>query len=115
LISSHNLAELESFVTDVCLIQNGRIITTSSIKNMKKTDKDVYYIKLDKVKGIKKIIDKNLEIIDDKQIKIICKEEDIPKITNKIVNGGYMIYEVRKSELSLEEVFLKKTGGNIID
>lgn len=114
LISSHNLAELESFVTDVCLIQNGKVVTTSSIKTIKKTDEDTYYIRLDKVKDIDKVFDKEVEIVDDRNIKLSCKEEDIPEVISKLVKKNYKIYEVRKGELSLEEAFLKKTGGNII-
>ena len=32
LISSHNLSELDNFVTDTCIIKNGVIVSTSSIK-----------------------------------------------------------------------------------
>ena len=36
LISSHNLAELESFCTKVCIIKNGVIIESSEIDVVKK-------------------------------------------------------------------------------
>ena len=35
LISSHNLAELESFCTKVCIIQNGSVIETSDVEETK--------------------------------------------------------------------------------
>ena len=34
MISSHNLSELENFITDACIIQNGKIVSNSSIKKL---------------------------------------------------------------------------------
>ena len=44
LISSHNLAELESFCTKVCIIKNGVIIESSEIDVVKSKCSDSYYI-----------------------------------------------------------------------
>ena len=38
LISSHNLAELESFCTKICIIQNGEIIEEDAIEAIKKSN-----------------------------------------------------------------------------
>ncbi len=115
LISSHNLAELESFVTDVCLIKNGEVITTSPIKELKKTEKSTYIIKLNKTEGIENIIKSEYEIINPHMIKIYIETEEVPTLIEKIVKNNYKIYEVKENTLSLEDAFLKKAGGNIID
>lgn len=115
LISSHNLAELESFVSDVCLIQNGSIISTSTIKDLKHSDKNLYVFKLDKIDNLNDVIKNDFEVVDEQCIKIKLEEKMVPEVIEKLVKGKYKIYEVREEVISLEEAFLKKTGGNIID
>ena len=39
LISSHNLLELETICTDVCIIQKGEIVSINSMKEIKKTSR----------------------------------------------------------------------------
>lgn len=115
LISSHNLLELESFVTDVCLIKNGEIIVTSAIKDIKRTERTVYTIRLDRTTNIENILNDGDEVLDNKFIKVYRDEKDIPSFIELLVKKKYKIYEVRENLMSLEEAFLKKAGGNIID
>ncbi len=115
LISSHNLAELESFCTDVCIIKNGEIITTTSIKNFKKSDKSYYIIELDQTKGLDKLLKKDDEIINDNQIRVLREKEQLASLVKELVQKDYKIYEVKLIEMTLEEAFLKQAGGNIID
>lgn len=115
LISSHNLAELESFVTDVCFIKNGKIIITSSIEDVKKSDESEYIIHLDRVDGIDAFLNDGDIILSSNDIKIYRNEKDIPSIVETLVKKKYKVYEVRKKVLSLEEAFLNKIGGNVID
>ena len=115
LISSHNLLELESFVTDVCLIKNGEVVVTSSIKDMRRGDRTVYIIRLDKTDDIQELLNKGDEVLDNKFIKIYRDEKDIPEFIELLVKKKYKIYEVRENIMTLEEAFLKKAGGNIID
>ncbi len=115
LISSHNLAELESFCTNVCLIKNGSVITTSSIKNFKKSDKSYYIMEISTVKGISKLLGKNDNIVDDTHIRVLREKEDLAKLIKDLVNKDINIYSVKLVEMTLEEAFLAKAGGNIID
>ena len=115
LISSHNLAELESFCSDVCIIKNGEVITSTSIKNFKKTDKSYYIIELDKTTGLNKIINKDDEIVSNTEIKVLRERETLAELITKLVQNKYKIYEVKLIEMTLEEAFLKEAGGNIID
>ena len=107
--------ELESFVTDVCLIKNGEVVVTSSIKDMRRGDRTVYIIRLDKTDGIQELLNKGDEVLDNKFIKIYRDEKDIPEFIELLVKKKYKIYEVRENIMTLEEAFLKKAGGNIID
>lgn len=115
LISSHNLAELESFCTDVCMIKNGEIIETSSVKEAKKSSKTSYLIELDKTKNVRELLKEEDVILDEDSIKVFRDREEIPVFIEQLVNNGYKIYEVKLESLTLEEAFLEKAGGNVID
>ena len=116
LISSHNLAELESFCNKISIIQNGKIIETSSLEDAKRVKgKIVYEIELDSTDGVDKIIENEINIIDSHIIKINLTKEEIPEIVSKLVNENKKIYKVCEDTISLEDAFLKKTGGNVID
>lgn len=115
IISSHNLSELESFCTDVCIIKNGKIISTNSVKEIKQEEKPHYIIELDKTTKLNKILTEEDEIIDETHIKVSRTKEDLALLIKKLVEEKYSIYEVKLVELSLEDAFLKKAGGNIID
>lgn len=107
LISSHNLAELESFCNKVLIIDNGTIIETSEVKEFKNNDnKYVFTVssteKLD-IEGIYEVSKTKFSFNGDK--------ESIAKIVKKLVKENIDVYEVKMQELTLEEAFLMKTGG----
>ena len=113
LISSHNLSELESFCTDVCIIKNGRVLVTCPMKKLKRGDNTSYVIEVENVDKVLKIDDKFIKV-DDNHVKITCDKKDISSILKKILKVSD-VFEVRLYELSLEEAFFARAGGNIID
>ena len=116
LISSHNLLELESFCTKVTIIKNGEIVETSTIEDAKKVSKEsIYNFVVDKVDKISEILECKTEKINNENIQVYAKKEEIPEIIEKLVTSGVKIYSVYPEEMSLEDAFLKKTGGNVID
>lgn len=115
-ISSHNLAELESLCNKVCIIKNGEIVETSNISDVKKVSKkECYIFETNNSEKVKEIISKETEKIDDKNIKIYTNKEDIPNIVKELVMKDILVYGVKEEIISLEDAFLKKTGGNVID
>ena len=107
LISSHNLAELESFCNKVCIIDNGVIIERDNIKEFKHIDNrflfrvnDTENIKLDNMENVKKT-----------SFEINASKEEVANIIKKLVKEDIAIYEVKELEMTLEEAFLKKAGG----
>lgn len=115
LISSHNLSELESFITDVCLIKNGEVIVTSPIKDIVKEETTSYTIILNNTKSVKTYLPENSEIVDEKTIKVSCDIDSLQELLANLIKNKYKIYELKENVMSLEEAFLKKAGGNIID
>ena len=115
LISSHNLLELESFCSKVCIIQNGEIIEESNIKDLKKKmSNSTYRFEINDTKKITKIL-KDIKIVDDHNFEIQINKEEINKILSKLIDNKIDVYQVYLKNVSLEEVFIEKTGGNVID
>lgn len=116
LISSHNLSELESFCTKIAIIQNGEMVESSSIEEAKKIDgKTIYNIEVETTQNIQNILNQELEIVDERNFKIQIQKEEVPEIVETLVKANVKIYKVCEDQASLEEAFLKKTGGNVID
>ena len=116
LISSHNLFELESFCNKVCIIQNGRVIDTQNIDELKKEASDsLFMFEVDKLKDISKTIGEQIEIVNDNMFRIKVRRDEIPGIIKKLIDNDYLVYQVAEFRVSLEEAFLSKTGGNTID
>lgn len=107
LISSHNLAELESFCNKVCIIDNGTIIESSEVTTLKNNENIVVF----KVSDTTKIDIKDIFDVNKTSFKVSASKENIAKIIKKLVKDGIDIYEVKNEELTLEEAFLKKTKG----
>ena len=113
MISSHNLAEIENVCNKICIIKNGEIVEQNNIEAIKKeTSKGGYTIEVDSVEAAKKVL--NCEVQEQK-IVVNATREEIPEIIKKLVKKDIKIYSVTENIISLEEAFLKKTGGNIIE
>ncbi len=113
-ISSHNLAELESFCNKVTIIKNGKIVETSSINEVKKVEQS-YIIELDNIENVEQILGKSIEEVNEATFKLNINRDEIPGIVKKLVEADKKVYTVKEEILSLEDAFLKKTGGNVIE
>ena len=111
IISSHNLSELESFCNKIVIIKNGEIVEENKLSNFKKIEES-YIIEVDNITKIKEI---EFEKINENNIKIHVNKKEIPAIIKKLVENNIKIYTVREETITLEDAFLKRTGGNIID
>lgn len=116
LISSHNLSELESFCNKVCIIKNGTIVETSNLEEVKKEVSDGCHIfEVDDVKKVQSICGDQSITLDSHQIKIFVEKNQVPELVKTFVTENIKIYSIREDILTLEDAFLKKTGGNVID
>ncbi len=107
LISSHNLAELESFCNKVCIIDKGHILEYSEVKDFKSNESRVIF----KVSDTTNLPISNAQEIKKHSFVVKASREEVASIIRKLVKNKIDIYEVREDELTLEEAFLKKTGG----
>ena len=86
------------------------IIDTGDAKSFKQTDSKYLFI-VDNTKDIK--LD-NIMNKTNTSFEIATDKENVAKIIKELTKKDIKIYEVKKQVLTLEEAFLKKTGGNDI-
>ena len=102
------------YCTNICIIQNGTIVDTGSIKKFKQNKETEFIFEVNDTSIISNII-KDVKIIDERVFSKTIEKEKIPELIKKLVDNNVLIYEVRLRELTLEEAFLNKAGGNKID
>ena len=113
-ISSHNLSELESFCNKVTIIKNGEIVETSSINEVKKVEQS-YIIEVDNITDLDKILYFPIEKINETLFKLHINKDEVPQVIKKLIEANKKVYSVKEETLTLEDAFLKKTGGNVIE
>ena len=114
-ISSHNLAEIETLCNKICIIQNGKVIEESDLAKVKTQTQNQYKITVDNTQKIEEYLAQKIQIKNEQEFIIQVPKEQIPEIVQNLVAKNVKIYEIYKEQISLEDVFLKKTGGNKID
>ena len=124
ILSSHVLTEVQEICSHVGIINNGKLIREESIDGIRKEIEKKSIRLLLKVKEFpektSKELAKNKKIKSIKQknngkheeITLELKEEHIPWITDFLVSKGIQIFSMEPQKNSLEEIFLKETGGD---
>lgn len=116
LISSHNLAELDTFCNKISIIKNGEIVETNDIDTFKKDIKNnCYILEVEDSSVIGSIVDYKMDILTETEIRVYIEKEQVPLLIKELVLRNVKIYNVSEENLSLEDAFLKKTGGNVIE
>lgn len=116
LISSHNLAELDTFCNKISIIKNGEIVETNDIDTFKKDIKNnCYILEVEDSSVVGSIVDYKMDILTETEIRVYIEKEQVPLLIKELVLRNIKIYNVSEENLSLEDAFLKKTGGNVIE
>ncbi len=116
LISSHNLAELDTFCNKISIIKNGEIVETNDIDAFKKDIKNnCYILEVEDSIVVGSIVDYKMDILTETEIRVYIEKEQVPLLIKELVLRNIKIYNVSEENLSLEDAFLKKTGGNVIE
>ena len=115
LISSHSLLELESFITHVCMIKNGKVIYNGLLSDLKENGNEYIFEVSDVDKCIKLFKDKYVRDVSNRLV-LNVKTDDIKNVLKEMLENDIDIYSFTKCEdENLEDVFFKKVGGNEID
>lgn len=116
LISSHNLAELDTFCKKICIIKNGEVVETNDIDTFKKDVKNnCYILEVEDSSVISSIINYKMDILTEREIRVYIEKEEVPLLLKELVLRNVKVYSVAEENLSLEDAFFKKTGGNVIE
>ncbi len=120
LVSSHLLTEMELMCDRVAIIQNGKLVKIETVRELIDDDKaSVVAIQaepMDKTENYLKSLKRGYKpVINNKEIEIVEKIENIPELVSQLVGQGIKIYGVHMVQQSLEDKFLEMTGGNGIE
>ena len=86
---------------------NGKIIESSFVNEFKNSENRVIF----KVNDTSNLPISNAIEIKKNSFVINGDKNEVAKIVKQLVKSNIEIYEIRNDEISLEEAFLKKTGG----
>lgn len=114
-ISSHNLAEIETLCNKVCIIQNGSVIENADMVKVKETAQIYYHFTLNSTEQLEEYLSYPMEIQNETEVRMNVTKQQVPEIVKALVKHDIKIYEIHEEQMSLEDAFLKKTGGNTID
>ncbi|KOR76352.1 ABC transporter ATP-binding protein [Paenibacillus solani] len=120
LVSSHLLSEMELMCSRVVVIQEGKLVTERSI-GAKTVNEELptVRVRVNDVAMAEQTI-RHLQNItmqskaEEGTIILQLREEDIPALIQSLCDARVRIYRVEEIKSSLEEEFLKWTGGNRI-
>ena len=91
----------------VLIIDNGTIIETSEVKEFKNNGNKYTF----NVSNTKDLDIEGIYEVTKNKFSYNGEKEDIASIIKTLVKKNIDVYEVKMEELTLEEAFLKKTGG----
>jgi ABC-2 type transport system ATP-binding protein len=114
-LSSHMLSEIEKLVTDVAIIDQGKILYEGKLKGLQDgNNSNELTIELDNVEAASTVI-KNLNftvssINNNSIILAIQSREEIAKINKALVGNGIEVYQLKAEDENLESIFLNITN-----
>lgn len=116
LISSHLLDELSKIVTRYGIINKGVLIEEIDAKELHEKCKNKLAIECNNTKKAVEIVSKivpkgDIEVVD-KGLNISSHLDDAGKINKELVSNGITVNALYIREDSLEEYFMKRTGGD---
>lgn len=121
LISSHMLAEIEQICHRAVVIQNGKLVTVTQIGSQTDTEADVQLtIRVDNVVGAEAVIAtvKEVQLLGSdtarSELSVRLPDHKVPELVGAFSNAMVGVYRITENKQTLEEDFLKWTGGNRI-
>jgi len=113
IISSHILDELSKLATDYGIIHQGKLVEEISVKDLEELSKEKVIVNTnDNRKATEILEDNEIEyVIEENSIVINGHIKDSAKINRTLVESGLEVSEIKVYSDSLEDHYLKLTGG----
>ncbi|WP_223068858.1 ABC transporter ATP-binding protein [Paenibacillus caui] len=123
LISSHLLSEIEQICGRVVVIQNGKLVTVRDIgeqQNKAERSQIEVVVRATPLTVARQALDR-LDMVqvtrvfeERNELLLSLKDEDIPLVVKALGEHDAALYRIEEAKSTLEEEFLKWTGGNRI-
>lgn len=111
-MTSHQMTEIERTCDRVAFMQGGRLIGSSSVERLQKfgTGKICQRMKVDRPDAAARYIAEALEVhceVRNGYIVFDCDQALVPKINAMLFTAGYMVYEFKPHQITLEEAYYR--------
>ena len=108
LISSHILGELEKIATHYGIIRQGRMIQELSAKEMDSRSRVFVNVKATDTEGAKRALAEKYPLVREEEGYLrVYDEDDTEEIVRYLSYNGFLISEIRKNRIGLEEYYIQ--------
>ena len=113
IMSSHQMASIEEFCTDILILNKGKTILQGNLKEIKESYKANRVELITKIDVSKEIQEEGLKIIKelDNQYEIaINNEEQAQNLLKRLVSKNIEVEKIEIKKPSLNDIFIEKVG-----
>lgn len=108
LISSHILGELEKIATHYGILRSGRLIAELSAKEMENRSQVFVSLKTENMQGALTVLKEKYPLVRLKNDRInVYDEENVENIVDFLYEKGYVVSEIKKNKIGLEEYYIE--------
>ncbi|MNM01091.1 putative ABC transporter ATP-binding protein YxlF [compost metagenome] len=115
-VSSHLLSEMELMCDTVAVIQNGRLIDVRGLRGLEGDDdgarKMEILFEVNEPAAAQALIGGSIR---KEGLVVTTTRDEIPALNQRLVGEGHLVFGIREITVSLEDQFLKMTGGEGIE
>ena len=115
ILTTHYLEEAENLCKNIAIIDDGKILENSSMKdflNQLKNEKFIFYTD-NKIENNLYLKDKGFKIIDDTSLEVsLSSDSDINTLINELSNNGIKVKSLKNKTNRLEELFMRLVDKN---
>ncbi|KEI87603.1 ABC transporter ATP-binding protein [Clostridium botulinum] len=116
LVSSHILGEIQQLATKIGIIHNGKLLEEIDYKSFEKKNRHYINLRVDNDKRAVTILEKSMnikdyEVTEPNRIRIYEMLDKSNDVAKKMISEGVDVYEVNVMNDTLEDYFVKLTGG----
>ncbi len=116
LISSHILPEIEMLADDIGIIDQGKLLDEGSREKLQKKRRNFIQLMVSNISAAKEIIEKEykidrFEVVGKNEIRIYEEQLSIPELNKTLVINNIEVERIYVDEESLEDYFIRVTGG----
>ncbi|APQ75087.1 ABC transporter ATP-binding protein [Clostridium botulinum] len=116
LVSSHILGEIQQLATKIGIIHNGKLLEEIDYKSFEKKNRHYINLRVDNDKRAVTILEKSInikdyEVTEPNRIRIYEMLDKSNDVAKKMISEGVDVYEVNVMNDTLEDYFVRLTGG----